>query len=60
MKLFTARTFPEHPYFDKKNTLGQLDLFDVLHTYSIVDDELGYWQGMNFIAGLFVMHVSPH
>ena len=44
--------------FSRKFEHGQRMLFNVLHAYSVADEEVGYCQGMNFIASLFIMHVS--
>lgn len=51
------RTFPHHPLF-KEGKGGQEMLGRVLRAYSVVDKEIGYCQGMNFITGLLLMHMS--
>ena len=53
------RTFPHHPYFKKSSGRGQTALYNVLKAYSVLDKEVGYCQGLGFIAGLFVIHVRP-
>jgi hypothetical protein len=50
------RTFPRHPYFRKSSGRGQTALYNVLKAYSVFDQEVGYCQGLGFIAGLFVIH----
>ncbi len=55
---FTARTFPTHPYFSQPLGQGQLELFNLLKAYSILDGDVGYCQGLSFIAALILMHVS--
>lgn len=49
------RTFPEHPLFNFKR--GQDALYNVLKAYSVHDLEVGYCQGMAFIAGLMLMYL---
>ena len=53
-----GRTFPSHPYFSTQLGPGQLSLFNLLKAYSLLDDEVGYCQGLSFIAGILLMHVS--
>ena len=55
---FLGRTFPNHNYFEKELGSGQLALFNVLKAYSLLDDEVGYCQGLSFVAGLLLVHVS--
>ncbi|XP_046845877.1 EVI5-like protein isoform X2 [Xenia sp. Carnegie-2017] len=50
-----ARTFPEHPRFQKENGHGQQGLFNVIKAYSIYDKAVGYCQGSMFIAGMLLM-----
>ena len=52
------RTFPAHPYFSQHVGVGQFALFNLLKVYSNLDPELGYCQGLSFVAGLLLMHVS--
>jgi len=56
------RTFPEHILFRDENSsgksMGREALFNVLKAYSIYDREVGYCQGMGFIAGIFLMYMS--
>lgn len=49
------RTFPEHPRFLLGQ--GQEELFNVLKAYSMVDMEVGYCQGMAFVAGILLMYM---
>lgn len=53
-----GRTFPNHPYYKDSLGVGQLSLFNVLKAYSILDPELGYCQGLGFICGVLLLHVS--
>lgn len=57
------RTFPGYPYFslpmeDTNRPPGQLELFNLLKAYSLLDCEVGYCQGLNFVAGVLLLHVS--
>lgn len=58
LSLFLDRTFPAHPYFSQQVGVGQFALFNLLKVYSNLDPELGYCQGLSFVAGLLLMHVS--
>ena len=37
---------------------GQKALYDLLCAYSVADKEIGYCQGLSFVAGLLLIHVS--
>ena len=63
-----GRTFPNHPNFmyqtnenenkqcsTMKFGLGQLALFNVLKAYSLLDQEVGYCQGLSFVAGFLLI-----
>lgn len=58
ISLILGRTFPTHAHFIPRLGSGQLGLFNVLKAYSILDDEVGYCQGISFVAGIMLMHVS--
>ena len=58
MMCITGRTFPQHDYFKSQLGAGQLALFNILKAYSLVDSEVGYCQGLGFVAGILLMHVS--
>ena len=53
-----GRTFPNHKFYKDPLGLGQLSLFNLLKAYSILDPELGYCQGLGFICGILLLHVS--
>ncbi|KAK3728848.1 hypothetical protein QZH41_020235 [Actinostola sp. cb2023] len=53
-----GRTFPGHPYFMSQFGPGQLSLFNLLKAYSIHDIEVGYCQGLSFVAGILLMHMD--
>jgi len=48
-----GRTFPEIPMFKTDEVRKQL--YNIMKAYSIYDSEVGYCQGLSFIAGLFLM-----
>lgn len=52
-----GRTFPAHPFFSTDFKYGQTQLYNILHTYSVHDKQVGYCQGMNFVAGTLLTHV---
>ncbi|KYR02448.1 RabGAP/TBC domain-containing protein [Tieghemostelium lacteum] len=51
-----SRTFPNVPYFCKEE--GQSSLFNILKAYSIMDPEIGYTQGMSFIAAVLLSEMD--
>uniref|UniRef100_A0A9L0RRJ7 TBC1 domain family member 4 n=1 Tax=Equus caballus TaxID=9796 RepID=A0A9L0RRJ7_HORSE len=53
-----GRTFPTHPYFSAQLGAGQLSLFNLLKAYSLLDTEVGYCQGISFVAGVLLLHMS--
>ncbi|XP_051881522.1 TBC1 domain family member 4 isoform X4 [Pristis pectinata] len=53
-----GRTFPTHAYFSAQLGAGQLSLFNLLKAYSLLDKEVGYCQGISFIAGVLLLHTS--
>ncbi|CAJ1052146.1 TBC1 domain family member 1 isoform X2 [Xyrichtys novacula] len=53
-----GRTFPTHPYFQAQLGAGQLSLFNLLKAYSLLDPEVGYCQGLSFIAGVLLLHMG--
>jgi hypothetical protein len=53
-----GRTFPNHTYFSSPLGPGQLALFNLLKAYSLLDPEVGYCQGLSFVAGVLLLHVS--
>lgn len=50
------RTFPHHPYF--QSAIGQESLFNVVKAYSLYDPEVGYCQGLSFVAGPLLLNVT--
>ncbi|XP_010190644.1 PREDICTED: TBC1 domain family member 4 isoform X2 [Mesitornis unicolor] len=51
-------SFPTHPYFSAHLGAGQLSLFNLLKAYSLLDKEVGYCQGISFVAGVLLLHMS--
>ncbi|KAK9809729.1 hypothetical protein WJX73_000467 [Symbiochloris irregularis] len=53
-----SRTYPSHVYYQQRQGPGQRSLFNVLKAYSVYDRQVGYVQGMGFIAGLLLLYMS--
>ncbi|KAM4809969.1 TBC1 domain family member 1 [Rhinophrynus dorsalis] len=53
-----GRTFPTHPYFSAQLGAGQLSLYNILKAYSLLDPEVGYCQGLSFVAGILLLHMT--
>ncbi|XP_078162900.1 uncharacterized protein LOC144558068 isoform X2 [Carex rostrata] len=53
-----SRTFPSHVFFQQRHGPGQRSLYNVLKAYSVYDREVGYVQGMGFLAGLLLLYMS--
>ncbi|XP_010549945.1 PREDICTED: EVI5-like protein isoform X2 [Tarenaya hassleriana] len=53
-----SRTFPSHVFFQKRHGPGQRSLYNVLKAYSVYDRDVGYVQGMGFLAGLLLLYMS--
>lgn len=39
-------------------SIGQLSLFNLLKAYSLLDQDVGYCQGLSFVAGILLLHVE--
>ena len=52
----THRTYPKHLWLS--GPVGQLSLFRILRAYAAFDPEIGYTQGMNFLAGLLLAYLE--
>lgn len=50
------RTFPAHDFF-RDDGSGQESLFKVAKAYSVYDKEVGYCQGLSFIAASLLLHM---
>ncbi|KAH9645373.1 hypothetical protein HF086_011137 [Spodoptera exigua] len=51
-----GRTFPKHSYFASALGPGQLALYNILKAYSLLDPDVGYCQGLSFVAGVLLLH----
>lgn len=52
------RTFPELKFFKERHSYGQVELYNVLKAFTILNPDVGYCQGMGFIAGVLLSHMS--
>lgn len=52
------RTFPANEAFKEIGGSGQDALFKVCKAYAVYDTEVGYCQGLTFIAASLLLHVS--
>ena len=53
----THRTFPGHATLSSEK--GHKAMLKVLGAYAVLDPEVGYSQGMNFLAGILLTYLSP-
>ncbi|KAJ8707731.1 hypothetical protein PYW07_011408 [Mythimna separata] len=53
-----GRTFPKHEYFASALGPGQLALYNILKAYSLLDPDVGYCQGLSFVAGVLLLHME--
>ncbi|ELP92905.1 hypothetical protein EIN_312770 [Entamoeba invadens IP1] len=53
------RTFQLHYKYKVRFGAGQKELFDVLHSFSLIEPELGYIQGMSSVVSVFVLELTP-
>lgn len=53
------RTFPAHEFFKEGGGgKGQEALFRISKAYAVYDTEVGYCQGLSFLAATLLLHVS--
>ncbi|KAF9820252.1 hypothetical protein IEO21_01466 [Rhodonia placenta] len=52
-----GRTFPHHAFFTDGRGIGQENLFNVLKAYSLYDPQVGYCQGLPFVAAVLLLHM---
>lgn len=52
------RTYPAHKFFRETGGAGQDSLFKVSKAYAVYDQEVGYCQGLSFVAATLLLHVS--
>ncbi|ESL06247.1 rab-like GTPase activating protein [Trypanosoma rangeli SC58] len=53
-----GRTFPTHRWFVQKDGVGQSKLRGILRAYANLDPEVGYVQGMAFLASTLLLHIE--
>ncbi|XP_077987188.1 rab GTPase-activating protein 1-like [Glandiceps talaboti] len=51
------RTFPAHDYFKETGGLGQDALLKISRSYAVYDEEVGYCQGISFLAAVLLLHM---
>ena len=54
-----CRTFPKHRQFRESlaQSSGQKSLYNVLKAYCLLDNEVGYCQGLSFVVGLILIYL---
>jgi len=52
-----SRTFPAHDFFKTAGGLGQDSLFRLSKAYAVHDEEIGYCQGLSFLAAALLLHM---
>jgi len=50
------RTFPSHAFF--KNPKGQAQLRNILMAFTVLKGDIGYCQGLNYLAGIILIHLD--
>eukprot|EP00039_Didymoeca_costata_P033341 m.41919 g.41919 ORF g.41919 m.41919 type:complete len:983 (-) comp9824_c0_seq1:91-3039(-) len=51
-----TRTFPGNEFFAEKGGVGQTRLYNICKAYSVYDEEIGYCQGLSFMAAVLLLH----
>ncbi|KAL4091109.1 hypothetical protein QTP88_025849 [Uroleucon formosanum] len=51
------RTFPAHNFFKEAGGIGQDNLFHLTKAYAVYDTEVGYCQGLTFLAATLLLHM---
>ncbi|KZT10974.1 RabGAP/TBC [Laetiporus sulphureus 93-53] len=52
-----GRTFPQHAFFTDGRGIGQENLFNVLKAYSLYDPQVGFCQGLPFVAAILLLYM---
>jgi len=53
-----SRTLPNHVYFQKEYKDGQNDLYEILKCIHILEPEIGYVQGMGYMAAVLLTYMD--
>lgn len=53
-----SRTYPEHSLFMDPDGIGQRSLYNILGSFSLMDPQTGYQQGMSYIAAILIMQMD--
>ena len=56
--IYLGRTFPTHQYYSAQLGAGQLSLYNILKACSLLDEEVGYCQGLSFVAGILLLYMG--
>lgn len=51
------RTFPANDFFKEAGGMGQDSLYRISKAYAVHDSEVGYCQGLSFLAATLLLHV---
>lgn len=52
------RTFPAHDFFKDVGGVGQQVLYKISKAYSLYDEEVGYCQGLSFVAATLLLQLD--
>ena len=52
------RTLPDLQFFNEDYKTGKNRLYNVLKAYATYDNELGYAQGVNYLAALLLIYIE--
>jgi hypothetical protein len=55
--VITRRTFPEHAYFQPSGQ-GEASLRRVLQAFALHNNDIGYCQSLNFLAGMMLIFMQ--
>ncbi|KAL8585574.1 hypothetical protein ACOMHN_050333 [Nucella lapillus] len=51
------RTFPAHDFFKESGGVGQDSLYRISKAYAVYDEDIGYVQGLSFLAAALLLHM---
>eukprot|EP00729_Bicosta_minor_P006480 gene6480-261_t len=52
-----TRTFPGNEFFQEAGGTGQTRLYNICKAYSVYDEQVGYCQGLSFVAAELLLHM---